>query len=129
MDTDERGTLSPDDSRDADPSAERWRRLSERLGGDVDRARADAAAAYAERDRIDALYRDALERHKDARITSLVAERERQTAELRLARATAYVERTLPVMRTMRALLASMQNEQVLEASQRMVRVSSSGRG
>ncbi|MDB5072055.1 MAG: putative glycosyltransferase [Candidatus Eremiobacteraeota bacterium] len=116
MDTDERGTRTPGESHDAGPATERWRKLSEHLGDEVARARADAARAHADRDRAEALLRAAHLRQKDGRIAALVAERERQTAELLLARARAYIERTLPMMRTMRILLASMQDSKFWKA-------------
>lgn len=118
MDTEDSGAVTP--GRDhAAAQAERWRRLSDRLALDVESAVAQAARERAERERVETAFRRLYARSAGQQNAAWVAERERQAAQSELARARAYVERTQPVVRDMRTLLASMQSSKFWRARNR----------
>jgi GT2 family glycosyltransferase len=114
MNTDEHAVspASPQSTTDsASPRAvnDRWRTLSERLAAEIGDVREEAACMRRRLDDTEARLRDVQIRHIEGQIAAWSAERERQVAQVELARARAQLVRIQPMLRQARTLLASMQ--------------------
>jgi GT2 family glycosyltransferase len=115
MDTDERAQPTADRAQTS-PASDRYRALAEALAAQIDGAREEAVRARGDAQRAEATLRDLQMRYTDGQMAAWLAERDRQTAEVQLARARAHITRTLPMLREARTLLASMQSSKFWKA-------------
>ena len=109
MDTDERATEASR-SEPERASVERWRLLSLQVAAEADAARSDAAKARQERETAVARLRDVHARYTQIQLVAWLSERDRQNLELLLAQARDHIMRTQPLLRSMRTVLAMVQD-------------------
>ncbi len=110
MDSDERGTRISHEGLAGDGAPARARALNAYLTAEVERARDDARAARLEAERTEARLAAMHVHFAESQVAAWQLERDRQTAELHLARARAHLAQTLPLLRTAATILASMQD-------------------
>jgi GT2 family glycosyltransferase len=91
-------------------ASERWRALSEQLAAEIEVARADAQSARAERVQALERLRDLHARYTEIQLSAWLAERDRQHQSLALATARDHITRTQPLLRSMRTVLALVQD-------------------
>jgi O-antigen biosynthesis protein len=110
MNTDERETAAALAVPPALAPAERWRALSEHLAVEIEAARAEAEGARADADRSRARLRELHARYTEIQLSAWLAERDRQHQNLALATARDHITRTQPLLRSMRTVLALVQD-------------------